>query len=204
MVAQNPYRVSIRTAGIDWITATSHSDVGRDEYRKLGARIAASEDRQGNKPAVWGWQGYSGWHAGGLTYGERKDGAILRLSGALAAGYWRDAVRWSSNISRLDLEVTVHLSPFPRHLGTVGYRSVLAAVPEGAEPPNASLHVSTDGGETLYLGRRASDKYSRLYNKAVESKEPAFRGCWRYELELKGLPAKTTADRLMASTDAAP
>jgi hypothetical protein len=195
---------TIRTATIDWLTATACTDVGRAEYQRIASVLALAEDAAGNKPQQWLWQGYAGWHAGGLTYGERPDGAILRLSGSLAAANWRDAVLWAHNISRLDLAVTVHLVPFPQHLGGAGYRGLLEDVPAGGIPPNASLHISTDGGETLYLGKRASDKYARLYNKEAESKDPEYRSTWRYEVELKNKPAKSVANRLMSSREEGP
>lgn len=197
-------QAAIRMASIDWLTATTKTAVGRDEYRRIAAVIAANEATQGNPAKVWGWQGYSGIQAGGLTHGERQDGAILRLSGPLAANHWRDAVRWSANVSRLDLQVTTHHKPFPSHLGTEGYAAILLSTPPGSKPPNANLTVSTDGGETLYLGRRASEKYARLYNKEAESKEAQYRHCWRYEIELKGKAANLAASKLLPIPDERP
>ena len=194
----------IKMAGVDWLTATTQRLVGRDEYRKLAYSVAKSLQAGGNQDKQWLWQGYVGFQISGLTWGERPDSSIMRLSGSLAASYWRDAVRWCDNVSRIDLQTTVHYKPFPRHLGTDGYRQILNANEGDEDGPNAQLRISTDGGETLYLGKGSSDKYARLYNKASESKEAEYTDCWRYEVEVKNKPAKRIALELLAMGDERP
>jgi len=189
----------IRMASVDWLTATARSDFGRAEFQRLAAVIGRPLAGLGNAVKPWTWQGYIGSQCGELTWGERRDGAILRLSGPLAADHWRRVSAAASNISRLDLQVTVFHNPFPDHLAYQGYHQLLALYPTEDERPNFDCRLNSHGGETLYLGRGASDKYARLYNKAKESPDPAYRDCWRYEVELKGQAAALASRRLMSS-----
>ena len=59
----------------------------------------------------------------------------------------------------------------------------------------AQIH-SLDGGNTVYVGSRQSEKFIRIYNKAAQSglsKETWFR----YELETKGMVARALATMLV-------
>lgn len=51
------------------------------------------------------------------------------------------------------------------------------------------------------LGSRQSVRYGRLYNKHVESHDPQYENCWRYELEHKGDAASALADSLRSGVD---
>lgn len=63
----------------------------------------------------------------------------------------------------------------------------------------SNLIVGVDGGETLYIGSRQSDKFLRIYNKAAEQAVP---GDWiRVELEIKGDMARELGPKL---TNASP
>jgi len=190
--------------GVDYITATAKRLAGREAFRVHAAQLSELERLAGNEGKPWAWQGYSGFTAGSITYGERDDGAIMRLSSNLAQMYWRPVVATATNVSRMDLQVTVNYKPFPKHLGRDGYVAVLASVGPQGHIPNAMLTVATDGGETLNLGKRASDKYARLYNKDAESDMPQYRNCWRYELELKNRPAWAAAQQLAMASDERP
>lgn len=61
--------------------------------------------------------------------------------------------------------------------------------------------TSHDGPETLYLGKRVSDRFGRIYDKFAESGLRCYQGCLRYELELKNDIARHTALMLDASMD---
>jgi len=55
---------------------------------------------------------------------------------------------------------------------------------------------SSDGGQTLYIGSRQSERFVRVYDKAVESGQP---GDWkRLEMETKGEVARLIADAIVS------
>lgn len=68
-------------------------------------------------------------------------------------------------------------------------------------PAKYKMIASQDGPETLYLGRRASDRFGRIYDKFAESSKECYRDCLRYELELKNETARTVALLLDADSD---
>jgi len=57
---------------------------------------------------------------------------------------------------------------------------------------------NNDGGYTLYVGSRESEKYIRIYNKAAEQHLPG-KLWWRFEIETKGQVARAASVSL-AST----
>lgn len=63
-----------------------------------------------------------------------------------------------------------------------------------------SLLLNEDRGDTLYLGAPASDQRGRLYNKDRESREPEWKGCWRYEVQFRRAAA-LSAVRSVASVE---
>lgn len=61
----------------------------------------------------------------------------------------------------------------------------------------AQIH-SLNGGNTIYVGSRQSEKFIRIYDKASESNLP--HSLWfRFELELKGMVARACASVLATS-----
>lgn len=203
MTQVTPTQGTVLHAAVDWLTATSKSPIGRAEIAKLGKVAAALEERAGSKQEQWFWQSYVGTHCGAVTFGERTDGAILRISGALASMYWNRALQFTSGVSRLDLAITVFFAEMPNNLAVEGYRAVQRLNAETGKDANAMVIISTDGGQTLTLGKRSSEKYARLYNKEVESKEEHYKGTWRYEVEYKGKQAVQVARRLEKARDPA-
>lgn len=63
----------------------------------------------------------------------------------------------------------------------------------------ANLVVGLDGGQTLYVGSRQSDKFLRIYDKAAEMSIP---GDWvRVELEVKGDTARALGTQLVNASE---
>lgn len=65
-----------------------------------------------------------------------------------------------------------------------------------------TLILGQDRGDTLYVGSKKSDVLGRLYDKARESKEPAYAGCWRWEIQYRNAPALQAARGLLVAKDA--
>jgi DNA relaxase NicK len=64
-----------------------------------------------------------------------------------------------------------------------------------------TLIMGQDRGDTLYVGSRKSDVLGRLYDKAKESREPAYAGCWRWEVQYRRASALQTARQLQVAQD---
>jgi hypothetical protein len=91
------------------------------------------------------------------------------------------------HISRIDLQVTVPLD------GPIDLAAIFEILSnpnkypwkQSGKPPYCQFFTNTDGGETLYIGKRTSDLMTRIYRKTVEGIE-----CLRWELEIKGRLAR--------------
>jgi hypothetical protein len=178
---------------LDWLTASFHTHNSAERAKADADRWARSEVAEGAQVKPFRLGGYQGWLAGRVRLGTRLDGALLQLSGDLAERHVSEVSARASNVSRVDIAVTVRVGPEDGDLAAdhyteaVRYRKVH---PAGARP---LLTQDGDGGSTLYLGDRASNWFLRVYNKHAECLEARdlegaahYEGCWRYELEVKG------------------
>lgn len=184
-------------ARVDWLTCTAGAEGKGDALAELGMAVASERERNGAKRRAGTWQGYVGVYSGGDFVGRRQDGVVLRLGGDSAAVWWRSGVQLSSHVSRIDLAATVRPVDPGRDLASDAYAG-LSERPQGRGRPRlAKLIVDNQRGRTLYLGKRTSDAYLRLYDKGIQSKQPEYRGCWRYEVEYKGTLAPQVASTMV-------
>ena len=140
--------------------------------------------------------GFSGWRAGEVQFGKREDEVIVRLSGQLAHTNWRKFYALANNTSRLDLEVTTRTisaahTRIVRHL-----KQAKRWAAKRKKPPFVGRYSANDGAETVYLNRRVSDAFGRVYDKGRESKLAMYDNCVRYEVEFKGRRAGEVAAQL--------
>jgi DNA relaxase NicK len=77
------------------------------------------------------------------------------------------------------------------------YRDVGQAPSRNGRPPTRTLIRDSDGGQTVYIGRRVSENMGRLYDKGVESATNAPGTRWRYEVEYKGDQAWNAVQALL-------
>lgn len=133
-----------------------------------------------NWPDNWeqsGWLQYKGWRKEGFFIGhglqQNKSHTIINVSGSLAHKMLptlRELEHWYA--TRIDLQITVDASC----MGD----DTLAIVRDHCQTQNTTLIESMDN-DTLYLGSRTSDTFTRLYEKILEMKKYL-----RLEFELKG------------------
>lgn len=180
-----PRRVNIAGAGVDWVTATSASTIASKELWWLGEGLTLEEEEAGDERRSWACHGYNGWSCGGCCYGARGDGVLIRLSGALADDHWRETLRWASNVSRLDVQVTVDLDQPDGGIADDLYNSLTIGSRREGRPLSGRLIRGTDGGQTCYIGARASRYMGRVYDKGVEAGSAQAGLTWRYEVEAK-------------------
>lgn len=199
----NPYEnVTKVEIGCDWLTMTLNHNNGDLSFhldRLLAFEKSLLQD--GHSQELSQWQGYSGRKTGSFFVGERADGYCVRVSGSAAASAFGILYRPDWHVSRLDLAVTVWLTPAVSGLGLDALQSArLAKIAGKVKNPATITHYEDDnGGFTLYIGKRTSAFYSRLYNKEAQSKDMYYEGAWRYELELHNQTASSTASELFYS-----
>jgi DNA relaxase NicK len=185
------------SAGIDWITLTrKHNNYGSRLLRLID-KTFAEEHARGFLKSGFSASGYTGFKCGRLQFGERSDGHMVRLSGELADAVWWDFYQECDRVTRVDLQVTVRLNREPTLEVKRCHRAFRRAWSKRNDGPTLSWWSDSRGGATCYVGRRASQFYTRIYNKEAESGEECYERCVRYEVEIKGSAAGIAIVKLL-------
>jgi hypothetical protein len=107
----------------------------------------------------------------------------------------RACIDAGGSISRLDLAKDLTEQP-------IDYEKVYQSLKQGhngGTARNISRLESADGGTTIYVGSRQSERFVRLYDKAIEQKLP--NAIWaRLEVETKGMVARAVATALLSNS----
>lgn len=172
-------------ASVDWLTMTVKDRAKRELVASMVPDHVARLEEAGYERIDYFSHGYSGVRIGGLTYGQRQDDDIVRLSGNEAGVYWRTWGKHANNISRLDLQVTHRLKDGPRLLARRVYDALEGGEIVLKKARGQSIIENSLGGSTLYVGSRTSEVYLRLYDKGVEAATETPGWLWRWEVELK-------------------
>lgn len=194
----------IVSAGVDWVTLTLKEGKSTVPFLERASSLLHKESARGNMIKPWGFSGYTGLRCAEIHFGQRYDGACLRLSGKLAHEHWREFYDFGSRPSRIDIEVTTRNEKKPNQTIQTAYRGALREFRRHKHGPRVTKICDTTGGFTLYLGCRQSDQYGRCYNKEVEAGLTEWAGCVRWEIEFKGNRARQIASELNAVARDAP
>ena len=185
---------------VDWLTCTwNRENPDSSQYLLNVLDFEEVLREKGNLTEVSQWQGYLGRKTASFFVGERYDGYCVRVSGSTAHPAFTSIYRSGMHVSRLDIAVTAWIEPSTSGLGLIALSDARTAKLAGKakNPATITHYESDDGGFTLYIGKRTSRAYSRLYNKEVESGDEYYKGAWRYEVELHNQTATNTAVELL-------
>jgi DNA relaxase NicK len=185
---------------VDWLTVT-HPNTDRHHPFNTWARLALQvEESADNRVRPWQMKGFEGEHCGGVSHGLRDSGAIVCLSGQAAQDRLDTALDLAQNVTRVDLAVTVKLTPPDDDLERELWAALQAAYPDKKAPFKAKFIDSLTEGRTIYVGSRTSERMLRVYDKGAEARAAEdphgaerYLGCHRFELEVKGGQARPTA-----------
>lgn len=172
--------------GIDWITVTA---LGRKKSQNLfsdGAMLARQAIAKGNTIKKWTMSGFIGHKAGQVQYGTRGDECIVRLSGDTAHDHWKEVYDDSDHCTRLDLQATYKLDCEVAPVISRHFAQAKRLSKNRRRAPTVSLLSTNNGPATLYLNKRVSEAFARIYDKGAESGLDDLQRCIRYEVELKG------------------
>lgn len=188
-------------ASIDWLTVTAKDEANQKLLLGEAQRLFGIEKGKGNVQRPWKFSGYDGWSVGGLRWGARSDSTILMLSGNAASLNWEPALAFATHVTRVDLALTVTLAePWP-DVAAINYQFITGpGRVDNKFTKKFSLVVNSEGGQTLYIGSRASDQFGRVYDKGREQDEglnlPVGK-IWRYEVEFKSYRADRIGKQLL-------
>lgn len=183
----NTYPPLVRVeCGIDWITQTlSEGSPGYTEWRSKCIERLQIYAGAGNIVKSATRLGYEGISCGGAFVGERAMDSIAIYTGGLAAYCYDDTYHAHAHCSRMDVQCTIELARDDPIFGQHRYQEAIRANDLLPETRQRVLDERKrhKGGATYYIGARKSPAFGRIYDKMRESKEEAYRNCWRYEVE---------------------
>lgn len=191
------YATKLIEAGTDWMTATSRDEQTSEMMDDTWNLLLDHEHIAIKLLNKSGFQGYAGVRAPHMFYGSRGDERCVILSSGMAWRYSDDFLAVGARPSRLDIQVT----------GTPGmpcsqaveqmYKAAVSYKKPGGQQPAVKMFVDREGPEGLYVGRRASQIFLRIYDKGKESKQEWYKGCLRVEVELKQEAARHLAGQMV-------
>lgn len=187
-------------ASCDWLTRTFSDNKIREFVEDDFITSAAVLKAEGHETAAWSWMGYEGYSVGGLSWGRRDDGDILRISGGTAERLFDKYAHYQGNCSRLDVALTLRWPTPERHVASQAYTR-LVGQSDATKRRLYSLITNSRGGETLYVGSRSSDQFGRLYDKDAEQGLQRISCRWRYEVEFKSDRAAKVLELLQPSRE---
>lgn len=177
-------KAQIVDQGVDWLTCTTKDDRVGFTWLELFRSVAESDKHLKAAQTDWQIMGYKGQCTDGIEWGWSENwGYILRLHGSASRQLWPQLKPSATNITRVDLQVTISLD---REDTKVADRTYTIA--DSASTKRKKLTVTrienNKGGNTVYIGSRNSSQYARLYDKGAELGQ-APGHIWRYEVEVK-------------------
>lgn len=189
---------------IDWLGFTSDivtlPTPGMYAYAAHKAGWTADKARNGYRVAYRNENGASvSWNE------DRPDMRVLtQYSGKALEHYIDDGVepirianfhaQQGARLTRIDLAIDIH----DKFVDIPELYKMLNDGRAKSASTKYNLIVGSDGGSTLYVGSRQSDKMLRAYDKAAEQAVPGF--WYRFELEIKNDVANEIGKRLSTMT----
>jgi len=178
------------TTGVDAITV-----VGRDHHAalplynlydnfKVWAGLARSDDRP------FTMHGYRGKQCGSFRVGLKDDKCLLMVTGPFAERAFKTTRELNVKYTRVDLQITLEMEWPIAHWAIELYESPNLTGRRERGKLHMSLVQSNDGS-TLYINKRTSPTYTRMYDKSQDYMGPQGK-FWRFEVEAK----EETADKL--------
>jgi len=154
------------------------------------------QHREGNEVKPWGMAGFDGFKCGSIQVGTRGHETIVRLTGGYAANTWRRYYALCDNVSRIDLQTTVDVGMKASVQVARHYKQAARARKKDGRFPKVWECRDSDGPATLYLGKRVSEKFARVYDKFAEAGAEWPESAVRYELQCNGQTASIVAAKL--------
>ena len=187
--------------GVDWVTFTANDMHDAERLLAWSSEAVTTQMRLGFQRKGWGLSGFTGFQCGQVQYGVRNREAIVRLSGETADNSWRLLYELSTNCSRVDIQCTSRNDTSAAQRIRKYARQAQAYSREKAGRSSTTLLFCTDGGSTVYLGKRQSERMGRIYDKGVQSGQSYWSEAVRHEAEFKGAAAWSIIRTLFRARD---
>lgn len=188
-------------AGIDYVRVTSAEDSAKLRMVAFYQAIVSRDEKLGYDEQRGGAFGFVGHKTRHALYGYKREWAMVQASGYEAKGALKMAIS-GTQCSRLDLQLTYYVGEGEVE-GVIrnAYNQACALGDPQRRHMNVTMIESRHKSQTVYIGSRASDIFFRIYDKFAESKKEEYRGCVRFEVEVKGRASKALWARLIVGEE---
>lgn len=201
LIQGNSERYAPISVGPDWLTATEKNTGPRLQFREIAQRVFDEERAAGVEMKPAALYGFEGLRGRGFFFGLRDHDGLIVLSGPRTPALAAEVTRVASNVSRIDLQVTLDTSHDKPNLALHGWQTLARSPARRGRKGSCTLITTRPKGDTLNVNSRRSDQCGRLYDKATEAKLGEARSLWRYEVEFKRARANHYAVALCSHTD---
>ena len=188
---------TIQEGAVDYVTATAQSGVLGDQLTQLGAKILDHAHTENWDVKPWRFHGYDGLQSGPVIVATRHDSTLIKLSSVYAAEFWFEVLQLATNCSRLDTQVTVKLDGTAQEALRIILKSIRSFRKAHKGGPVLKVISEEPGGVTIYLGKRQSDRFGRIYDKGAESQLEQYRDCLRFEVQWQNKLARRVGQELV-------
>ena len=178
------------------MTVTHVGPRGESSLASFGKFLVHEQLKADEKWREFRFSGYRGETCGSAAFGVRYDSQIVRLSAGVAAEYWAQAFNLASNVTRIDVQVTVSPGVDPTRRLLDHHKQVRRRARKQGRQPKFKFWYGPTGPEAATYGSRQSDAFGRSYDKGIESNLPEWQGTLRYECEFKRARAMSVASQL--------
>lgn len=189
-------------ASCDYITLTAKH--GTSEARTLDAiydGLRFAEQFHGMNETASQALGYHGTVVGNMFLGSSQHGTMLRASGGAAHTVLETihAFGEALHVTRLDCQITVDVETDAKELPVYIRAQVVKRQAETGlrNPPRTTIIDSGGHGDSISIGKRASQIFVRIYDKTREMKAEGPPWLWRYEVELKSHHANKALEAIL-------
>lgn len=186
--------VSVKSIGVDTLTASAGEDGQVAALRQLGAELFVRSAQEGNRTHYFKRGPFVGVQTRDVGLADWRGRGLVELRGARAREHWSEVLPLADKVSRIDVQVTVEEEPYNDARAVLAwFRSSRRAKREG-RPPEYTLWADAAKGSTLYIGRLGSRFLARMYEKGKEEPDGPWENCWRYEVQARRERAEQVAD----------
>lgn len=169
--------------GVDWITGSTSDAIATGRLATWTKNVYRSELKLGGIEKGFGLAGFTGFRVGQLEFGVRDDEGLVRLMSECAKFFWRDVYRLADNLTRLDLQLTYDIGCDPQPLIWNLFAHANKTSAQRKRGPKNDVVLGSDGGATLYCGKRTSNVFGRIYARGPKTKLPADKHLLRFEVQ---------------------
>jgi len=170
-------------AGVDAVTVVSEAPQAPLQFYNEWENLVNLANMREERVRPWYLHGYKGKQVGSFRVGLQDARAILSVTGPMSDRVFGVSRHIACKYTRIDLQVTVDLEDRSPMVAASIYHSPNLLSQRERGKLWMSYHSSPEG-DTVYINRRTSPSYARIYDKSHDFLKPQGTS-WRFEVELK-------------------